>query len=240
MVTPTLIAGKHLIVEKSLASSIESAESMVNESIAQDRLLAENFMFQYHRQMAFVHDLLSQGKIGEVRQVRSSFGFPPLPLENFRYSSELGGGALLDAGAYTLKAAQVFLGRELSVESAVLIDSLNCGVDTLGAAHLTNAHGISALVGFGFDQAYQCNLRFGERKVPFRRIERHCKPDFSPEIIVETQGSRETHLIDPDDQFGNFLTGICDAIDQKAHQPFRDEALAQARLISAVKELANV
>ncbi len=230
-----LDAGKHVVVEKSMSSTFEAAEKMVAAAKRSNRLLAENFMFQYHRQMQVVKRLIADETVGELRQIRSAFGFPPLPEDNFRFQKELGGGALLDAGAYTLKAAQYFLGRELKVCSAVLTDTLGRGVDTVGAAHLVDSNGISALLGFGFENFYQCNFEVwgttGKITVPRAFT---AKPDFSPEIILEKQGERESQQIEPDHQFKNFLTAVSDAVNDQDFDAFGEEALAQAKLISAV------
>jgi hypothetical protein len=75
-------------------------------------LLMESFQFRFHAQNLYVKQLLRERAIGPLRQVVVRFGIPPFPegSANIRYSKELGGGALLDNGAYTLKAASYLLG----------------------------------------------------------------------------------------------------------------------------------
>ncbi len=236
----SLMAGKHVIVEKSMAMDLASAQSMANLATEKQLLLAENFMFLYHSQMSFVRKLLQDEVVGELRQVRAAFGFPPLEAGNFRFQREAGGGALLDAGAYTLKLASALLGSGLRVNSATLSDPLECGVDTLGAVHLQDERGISALTGFGFDNFYQCNFEIwgSAGKITAPRAFT-AKPDFSPEIVVERQGHRDVHRIPPDDQFHQFLTALGKAIQKRNCQSFCDEAIEQARLISSVFATAN-
>ena len=233
-------SGKHVLVEKSMSTGYDSAKQMIEAARKKNVLIAENFMFQYHRQMAFVVEQLRAGVIGELRQLRSSFGFPPLPRDNFRFDNKLGGGALLDAGAYTIKVAQIFLGHDLEVKSASLADTMGVGVDTMGAAHLVNNNGVTALIGFGFDHFYQCNFElWGSLGKLTATRAFTAKPGFSPDIVIDRQGETETVSIDEDYPFKHLLEKIHLAITEKDFEPFRNEALCQARLIQGVKVAAN-
>ena len=108
-VTRALEAGKHLLVEKSFANNFASAKKMTDLAREKKCLIMENFLFPHHSQHAWVMNRLAQSELGEIHLVRSTFGFPPLSQDNFRYDFRLGGGAVLDAGAYVVKAAQIFL-----------------------------------------------------------------------------------------------------------------------------------
>jgi len=239
-VAKCLDAGKHVLVEKSMASDFPSAEKMIESAKQKQLLLAENFMFQYHRQMGVIVDHLKNDSIGELRQLRSSFGFPPLPADNFRFNASLGGGALLDAGAYTLKAAQFFLGRSLDVKSASLSDTMGSGVDTLGAAHLVNPDGVSALLGFGFDNFYQCNIELWGSKGKLTASRAFtAKPGFTPEIVIEKQGEIERIEVESDYPFKRLLEKIHSDISDRNFDSLWKEAKDQANLIGQVKEAAN-
>ncbi len=108
-VIKALKKGIHVYAEKSLAISYESAFEMVDIAKQNKLVLMEGYMFQFHPQHSLVKKLLSENAIGEVRSFRSSFGFPPLQSNNFRYNQSLGGGSLLDAGGYTHKALNFLL-----------------------------------------------------------------------------------------------------------------------------------
>jgi predicted dehydrogenase len=163
-----------------------------------------------------------------------------LPADNFRFDASLGGGALLDAGAYTLKAAQFFLGHSLEVKSASLSDTMGTGVDTLGAAHLVNADGVSALVGFGFDNFYQCNIELwgSQGKLTASRAFT-AKPGFTPEIVIERQGEIERIEVESDYPFKRLLEKIHSDISDRNFASSWQEAKNQANLIGQVKEAAN-
>ncbi|MDB4534348.1 Gfo/Idh/MocA family oxidoreductase, partial [Vicingaceae bacterium] len=183
-----LEAGKHIHIEKSLAMNYDSAIRMVDLAREKGLLIMENFMFLYHHQHDFVKGLIAQGEIGGIRCFRSSFGFPPLDGDNFRYNKELGGGALLDAAAYTVRAAQLFLGNDIRVEAATL-NTMNTEVDLFGGAYLKSPNGMFAEVAFGFDNFYQCNYEIWGSKGKII-AQRAFTPgvEFKPTITLEQQG----------------------------------------------------
>lgn len=128
-----LEAGKHVLVEKSLGCSFGEVQKMVEYAQLNNLVLIENFQFRFHSQLAEILKLLKGGVIGDLRSVRVSFGFPPFPSStNIRYNPQLGGGALLDAGAYPLKIAPIFLGKEIHVAHASMAYDRKLNIDTWG------------------------------------------------------------------------------------------------------------
>ena len=67
--------------------------------------------------------------------------------DNFRYNKELGGGALLDAAAYTVRVSQLFLRDDIKVEAATL-NTQNTEVDLFGGAYLKSPNGSFSEVAF--------------------------------------------------------------------------------------------
>jgi len=120
-VAKALAAHKHVLCEKSLVCRLAEARALAEAARAADVLLMESFQFRFHAQNLFVKELLARGAIGELRQLVVRFGVPPFPegASNIRYSAELGGGALLDNGAYTLKCATYLLGPDVRVLAAM-------------------------------------------------------------------------------------------------------------------------
>ena len=100
---------KHVLVEKSLGCSLKEVDEMVDIASKNNLVLLENFQFRFHSQLQTILQLVKSGEIGDLRSVQVAFGFPPFPdSNNIRYKQELGGGALLDAGAYAMKIAPYF------------------------------------------------------------------------------------------------------------------------------------
>ena len=235
---------KHCLVEKPMACDYASAKHMVETARQHQVSLFENFMFVYHSQHDFIREKLKNNEIGEIRCFRSSFGFPPLPRDNIRYDKTLGGGALLDAGGYLLKACQLILGEDppLTVPAAYLKMDPGTGVDIYGGAFLRNREGLFAQIAFGFDNFYQCNYEIWGSK---GKITAHraftAGPGIKPKVVIEKQDKYDEFLLPPDNHFVNILKAFYRSITQK--DAYREEEyrqiLLQAALLQEVQDNAG-
>jgi len=235
----TLEAGKHILIEKSLAMNYDSAHKMVDLAREKGLLIMENFMFLYHRQHQFVKELINSGEIGEIRCFRSSFGFPPLDSDNFRYNAALGGGALLDAAAYTIRASQLFLGNDLWVAAATL-NSLESEVDVYGGAYLKSKEGLFSEVAFGFDNFYQCNYEiWGSKGKIIAQRAFTPAPDFKPTITLEQQGEIFNYELDTDNHFVNILNEFKRCVIDNDVESKYEEILNQSRLLQELRDKSN-
>ena len=234
-----LDAGKHILVEKSFAMNYDSAQMMVRKAKEKNLLIMENFMFLYHGQHNFVKQLMEDGEIGELRCFRSSFGFPPLANDNFRYNKELGGGALLDAAAYTIRASQLFLGNELTVAASNL-NYNHSTVDIFGGAYLKSKTGIFSEVAFGFDNFYQCNYELWGSKGKIT-AQRAFTPaaNFKPTITLEIQGKVFNYEVDAENHFVNILHEFKRCIFENDRDKKYIEILNQSRLLQELKDKIN-
>jgi len=238
-VIKALESGKHILIEKSLAMNYDSAKRMVDLAREKGLLIMENFMFLYHNQHQFVKDLIDKGEIGEVRCFRSSFGFPPLANDNFRYNKALGGGALLDAAAYTVRASQLFLGNDIWVEAATLNNN-DTEVDLFGGAYLKAENGLFAEVAFGFDNFYQCNYEIWGSKGKII-AQRAFTPgaEYKPTITLEQQGETFNYEIDAENHFVNILNEFKHCVINGSFEKKYEEILNQSRLLQELKNKSN-
>lgn len=237
-VVKTLESGKHVLVEKSFATSFASAQKMVDLARQKKLLIMENFLFPHHSQYAWIKDLAAQGELGDIHLLRSTFGFPSLPKDNYRYSRELGGGALLDAGAYVVKASRLFLGQDLVLLGADLRYDDALGVDVFGNAMFKNSRGQTAQVSFGFDCKYQCTLELlGTRGKLFAERFFTPPPGFSPVVHLEHQDRKQTITLPADNYYINKYLFFADAVHQGPDFS-RHEAdlLLQASAVEALRK----
>ena len=240
-VMKALEAGKHVLVEKSAAISFKEADLMVAKSRIRNLSLVENFQFQYHSQHQFVFNLLKEDEIGEIRCFKSSFGFPPFSLDdNIRYDKNLGGGALLDAGAYTLKATSFILGNGFEVLSSFLSVNKKYDIDWFGGAFLVNKNKqYFAELAFGFDNFYQCCYEIWGSKGKITSTRAFTAPaNHKPKIILEKPGSYEEIILKEDNHFINLLTAFNKNIINNSLEEDRSKIIEQARLIKSVFDKA--
>jgi len=236
-----LTAGKHLLIEKSLALTLAEAEDLVQLARRQRLVMMENYMFEYHAQQAAVRTLM-QDMLGEIRLFRATFCFPPLPANNFRYNKTLGGGALLDAGGYPLKACQMFMGHELQVLSSCL-NSNEDGVDIWGGAMLKTTagpHRIPLQIAFGFDQYYQCGIEvLGQRGRLTTNRTFTAGMNFVPSAFIETSEGKQDIPLPADNHFVRILQQFHRLVCNGGSDSVCDEILCQARLQNQVRQLAD-
>jgi len=151
-------AGKHVLVEKSLAADYLQCRDIVDRARARGTVIVENFMCERHPQNVEARRLIADGELGDVHSLELSFGFPPFPREDQRNSAELSGGALNDAGAYCLDMAAYYLG-ESPREVTAISTRQDYDVDVIGAAMLTFSEGRVAHAGYGFTYDYRNDVR---------------------------------------------------------------------------------
>ena len=115
-------------------------------------------MFMYHDQLASLDSVVNSGEIGDVRLYRISFGFPMRTRGDFRYNKALGGGALLDAGGYTMKYANYLLGDSARLVTAQVNYIAGFDVEMFGSCTMVNNSGTTAQLAFGMDNDYKCEV----------------------------------------------------------------------------------
>ena len=238
-INQALSAGKHVYAEKSIATCFADAGEMVARARGNGLALMEGYMFQYHTQHQIVKQLLFSGAIGELRHFHSSFGFPPLPDGDFRYDNEIGGGVLLDAAGYPLRATHFLLGEQFEVKAAALHHDAVKGTETFGSAFLANERGVGASLAFSFDSFYQCRYELVGQlgKIVAERAFTP-RSDFSPKITLETPSGTRTIEAAPDDHFVKALLAFRVAIgDQVARESMYREILVQSQSLAKVKQL---
>lgn len=194
--------GKHVLVEKPSTCSLADTQELVTLADSKGLALHENYMFVFHNQIEAVKDIVRSGEIGDVRLYRIMFGFPRRAANDFRYNKVLGGGALLDAGGYTMKLATNLLGGEVKVTAANagFLDEFE--VDIYGSATVENDKGAVAQVAFGMDNDYRCDLEIWGSTGTLTTGRILTAPDgFVPTYTIKKNQDIQTGELPADDAF---------------------------------------
>lgn len=127
-----LNAGKAVLCEKPFTINAREAAEVIAISRKKKLFMMEAMCMRFTPALAKVRELLASDVIGEVRMMKSDFGYRV----NFNPQSRLfdpvrGGGALLDLGIYTLSMGHMIFGKPNKVVS---VSSLGrTGVDEQSA-----------------------------------------------------------------------------------------------------------
>lgn len=234
-------AGKHVYVEKTFASTLAQTKALISDAASKNIALMEGYMFLYHRQQSIALSLVQGGELGELRHFYGCFGFPPLPTDDFRYDEILGGGVLMDAAGYPLRAAQFFCGEDLSVQAAALYRDPVKGNSIWGSAYLANKSNLGASIAFGFDNAYQCRYEiWGSlgRLVAERAYTP--SPTFSPRLSFESASGVRIIDVEPDDHFSGALLEFRNLIiNSKQRAKHYQQIFCQAAALEDIRRISS-
>ncbi len=233
-----LLAGKHVFLEKPSTISAVQTRELAGIAGSMGLVLQENYMFQYHAQLADIEKIIASGELGKLRLVRTSFGFPRRAANDFRYVKELGGGTMLDNGGYTIKLINRLLGKSTRLVASKLDYDEETGVDIFGTAEFMNADGVLAQAAFGMDCQYQCSLELWGSKGRLTTGRIYTTPDgFVPTALIETgAGSRSIELASCD-AFEESIKMYLRAVDDDSvRADMAQELVRQAEFVDAVRK----
>lgn len=233
--------GKHVLVEKPATVSLAQTRELIELAEEKGLAFCENYMFVYHSQIAEIKKLIDDGNIGNVKLYKITFGFPRRSTNDFRYNRELGGGALLDAGGYTLKYANLLLGDTSKVICANMNYTDDFEVDIFGTGSLKNEDGIIVQLSYGMDNYYKCELTaWGSTGELTTGRVLTAPVGYIPTAILKTGEGEKEIQFSSDDTFlksiQEFLNCISDSDVRKKHYT---DIMKQAETVEAFRVKAN-
>ncbi len=106
-----LQAGKHVLCEKPMATSVAECEAMIAAAGKADRKLGVAYRLHYEPMNLAVEQMCRKKKFGEVKTFTAS-NCQDVKAPNIRLSGPLGGGPVGDVGIYCINAARTMIGEE--------------------------------------------------------------------------------------------------------------------------------
>ncbi|MFE9098975.1 Gfo/Idh/MocA family protein [Streptomyces sp. NPDC007264] len=234
-----LNTGRHVLAEKPLSTDRHSTGELLELAVSRRLVLMENVMFVHHHRHGAVQRLVADGAIGEPRTFHAAFTVPPFPDGDIRYDPDLGGGALADVGIYPLRAALHFLGPELDVIGARLVQGAGRQVETSGAALLSTPGTVTAQITFGMEHAYRSSYELWGDEGGIT-VDRAFTPpaDHVPVINLHRGGTTEEIRLEPHDQVAATVAAFAAAV-RTGTLPDTGDTLRQAELLDAIRRSAS-
>jgi myo-inositol 2-dehydrogenase/D-chiro-inositol 1-dehydrogenase len=120
LAVPALKAGKHVLVEKPLASSLADCDRMIEAAGASDAVATVGFNMRHHRLVRRAREIVRSGKLGPVSLLQTTLSGASEPdAPDWIRSRELGGGVLLEKGIHHYDLWHHLLGTEVEKVSAL-------------------------------------------------------------------------------------------------------------------------
>ena len=124
-------AGKHVLCEKPIGMNAEDAARL--RAVAGKRHIMEAFMVRHHPQWLKAREMITSGKIGELKAVQVFFAYDNRDPANIRNMLETGGGGLMDIGCYGIVSGRFAFGAEPSRVVALIDRDSSFGTDRLAS-----------------------------------------------------------------------------------------------------------
>jgi len=175
-------AGKHVLCEKPMATSVRDCQAMIDACKAANKKLMIAYRCQYEPTNLGAIKLIRDGKLGKIQAIESANGFNIHPGE-WRLNKKLaGGGPLMDVGVYSLNAC-----RYLTGEEPVHLEGYSSVIDHDGRFEEVEEN-LSWTMKFPSGVVASCNTTYGANMPGFYRVHGskgmlHAEPAFSYEGI---------------------------------------------------------
>jgi len=137
--------GKHVLVEKPMASSLAAGRRMVDASRRTGRVLTVGFNHRYFPAVKELRQAIVSGAIGKLSHVRAYAGHVGLAefKASWMYAREaMGGGTLMDNGIHILDLTRHMMGDVDHVYGAISSGIWKLDVEDNAFALLGNRHGV--------------------------------------------------------------------------------------------------
>ena len=230
-----LEAGKHVLCEKPMSSSVAEVEQAFAVSERTGLHLTEAFMYRHHPQAKRLAALVAEGAIGALRVIRSTFSYGLFDESNIRLRTDVDGGSLMDVGCYCVSGSRLLAGEPEAVFGRAFIGPT--GTDWAFTGSLRFRGDVFAL----FDCATCLPNRdelevIGSDGSLFLDDPWHC---LDPVIELRRDDGTERIEIEAANPYQLELEDLGRAI-RTGSAPLlgRDDAVAQARAISALRRSA--
>jgi len=222
---------KHVIIDKPAVLNTLDANELISLAKKNNCLLAEAVVFNYHDIFEEFYKMQKKSNMF----ITAEFSFPQLPLDNFRYSKSLGGGAIYDLGPYAASIIRLFLdSKSLSLNSLILSRDIN-GIDTSFTVQGKDDCNNFFSGYFGFCSEYVNNLKIisKNKNLSINKIFT-LTSDETAKLFFQ-QKNEKSSLEIKSDSFLNFLESCILAIREGNFQSFYDSLLTNINIIEEIK-----
>ncbi|QCR22965.1 Gfo/Idh/MocA family protein [Pontibacter sp. SGAir0037] len=239
-------AGKHIMCEKPMATSVEDCEKMIDACKKANKKLMIAYRAQYEPYNLKAIEMAREGKLGKLRLITSEHGRhlkPEEPSDKWRAQKKMaGGGSLMDIGIYSLQAARYITGEEPEEVMAMIYsdpkDPRFKEVEDRVNFMLRFPSGVQANLSSGY--SYHETKRFSVFGTDARLDLDPATDYYEHNMHVATKDAEEQRKIKEDNQFSLEIDHMSECIlENKQPKTPGEEGLRDIRLMMAIYESAR-
>lgn len=233
-------SGKHVLCEKPMSVSAKDTDEMRDESIKDNVLLMEAFMYRLNPKTIKVKELVDSGAIGKVKNIYANFTFFEPVSDLAVFKKELAGGCTYDVGCYCINIMRYITGEEPGsvFAKSIFLDN-GSGVDINTSAILEFKSGIPGMLVCGFGNfltnKYEIYGTKGRIEVPYAFL-----PEEINRIIIEKEDSIQEIRIKSKSQYTLEIEHFSDCILNNA-KPYitLDDTSNNIKVLEAILKSSN-
>jgi predicted dehydrogenase len=235
-------AGKHVLVEKPMATNVADAEAMISAAKEAGVLLSTSYRLHHEAGTVAALEAIREGRIGLPKHFSGIFSFQS-SAGNHRLNSKNWGGPLQDIGIYCVNAARhAFSDEPLDATAVATRDS-----DDPRFADIDDS--ISVILRFPGHRVAQFYCSFGAASIDMYRVlgsegDLTMEPGFRFEtptrMILNSKDSSETMQFRHCDHFAGMIRHFSECVQNgTAPEWSAEEGLADLKVLLAIEEAAR-
>ena len=141
-----LLAGKHVLAEKSITMTSTQLDELVTLAASKQLILMEAQTIYHMPLYPALQEFAATNQLGQLKTIQVTFGSNvPFAPDDRLLNPNLGGGALLDIGVYALSFARRFVASDLELVATQMTET-STGVDGQSSFLLRTADGVQITV----------------------------------------------------------------------------------------------
>ncbi|HCN10706.1 MAG TPA: hypothetical protein DIT01_22500 [Lentisphaeria bacterium] len=234
-------AGKHVLVEKPMALTIDECRQMTDACKGNDVKLQIGFMRRFHPYHRKIKEMVDAGVLGRIvrARVQTHLWYPGTP-DAWRLKQETGGGgAFMDVGSHCLDLLEFFLGEVQSVTGLTGNVVFDYAVEDTAVVLLRFAAGAIGVIEASFAVPFTDNAIEIHGTEGTLRARRTAGPFTDPELVLtNTDGTTPIAVDNDKDQYQGQFESFAEAIIED-RQPAVDGA-AGMRNLARILEIYQV
>jgi predicted dehydrogenase len=237
-----LEAGKHVLCEKPFTANADEAAQVAEVAKPSNLVVMQAFHYRYHALTQRMLEILRSRELGTITRLDAWLCFPLVSGSNIRWSYELAGGALMDAGCYPIHLLRTLAGAEPDVLTATAKTRLP-NVDRYLHAELSFGDGVMGSITASMLSGRVLGagaLVRGTRGT--MRILNPYFPQFGHRLLIKSANRTAVeHVARQPSTYARQLRAFCAAVLRGQQLPTDvDDAVANMRVIDACYRAAGL